>query len=693
MPVPLVYDIAVTGQDRLKRAMRGIESEAKASASRVTTESRRSTTARGTGDPRAREAARGFDQIGRAARAADARVIRERMAAERRANAERLRQISNEEKAGIRAAERAAEARKRTAERIGRGFAGAVGGSVKKVVGIGANALALGGGLLGGIGAAGAVESEIELRGKASELANQARRPEIKGDLAREAKGLQGFTGMQALGALEQFTNITGDLDTARQLLPELGKLALATNADIGELAATAGNAFIPLSDQVKDPTERLRQMKDVMAALAGQGAVGAVEIKQLATYFAGLAATSNRFVGDKAGLLKTMGAITQAARQRGGAADAAEAVTATERFSSDVITKSAKLAKIGVDVFSDKSHTQLADPQEIITRVLEKTKGDLTKVGDIFGERGIRAIQGFSPLFVEAEKRKPGNGREAVAAEFKRLLSAQFSSADIERGAKSRLADDDKQLQESVKRFNDAVGTRLLPVLERLIPKFEEMIPKIADVAGVLADFASNVINNPIPNIGLLIAGKVAADLASAAIGEVVAAGMAKLFALAAGSNAIGGAASALGAGANLAGGALGLGAAGAGALATGAAAGAAVLGVGAAAYEGVQLNSDIDKLKSEEGNQGKGFWEIMSKGPSQGTSRAEYDRLYGPGGKFSPATPAAAPAQGKQMDADKVGKQIGETAGNAIAAKLAGVQLATNAPNPRRTNPIIDR
>src|SRR5260221_8184678 len=269
MPVPLVYEISAVGEDKLKRAMRGIESEAKASASRMDHESRRSTTARGTGDPRARQAARGFDQIGRAARAADTRAIRERMAGDKRASAERIRQIATEERAAIRAAEKAAAVQQRTARSLGRGVATTVGGSVKKVVGLGANALALGGGLLGGIAAGNAVESEIEIRARASQLANQARRPELKGDLAKEAKGVKGFTGMESLGALGSFVDITGDLDAARALLQDLGKLSLATGADIGELGAVAGNAFIPLADQIKEPVERLRQMKDVIAALA----------------------------------------------------------------------------------------------------------------------------------------------------------------------------------------------------------------------------------------------------------------------------------------------------------------------------------------------------------------------------------------------------------------------------------------
>src|SRR6185436_14121741 len=95
------------------------------------------------------------------------------------------------------------------------------------------------------------------------------------------------------------FTDVTGDLETARQLLPEMSKVALATSTDLAELGSAMGSAFIPLADQIKNPTERLKAMNAVMKATAGMGAVGAVEVKDLAAEMAGLAAASQRFGGN----------------------------------------------------------------------------------------------------------------------------------------------------------------------------------------------------------------------------------------------------------------------------------------------------------------------------------------------------------------------------------------------------------
>lgn len=700
MPVPLIYDIVIK-DDKLAKAFRGVESEAKAAASRVDREFGRvgtSSRARVGQDPRSRQVARGFDQIGRAARAADAAVIRARMRDDRRAEAERVRGIERVAKAEQRANEKAAATKIRAAERAGRGSARTIGSGVGKVVGFGANALALGAGVLGGLGATSALEDEIQVRAKASQLANQARTPELKGTLAKESGQLQGFTRMESLGALEQFVNLTGDLKTARALLPDLGKLALATGTDIQELAATAGNAFIPIADQIKEPTKQLETMKDVLAAIAGQGTVGAVEIKDLAKDFAGLAATSNRFAGRKGDVLKMMGAIAQASRQRGGSSSAAEAVTSVERFASDLVTKSAsggrhtgaQAAKMmGIDVFTDKTKTQLKNPEEIIIEILKKTKGDLTKVGGIFGARSMRAFQGFAPLYTEAERAKPGTGEAAVRAEFARLLNAQVSAPEIAQRAGSRLGDEDIKLKEAAKRFNESVGGQLIPAVNDLIPQFTDMLPKLTEFAGVVANVTSSLIKHPWEGLGAVVGLAITAEIGKAAIGASVEAAIASLLArvaAAGGVTAVAGSALSATGGALLGvGGKIGLGAAGSAALGVGAAAVGAAAGVGAAGY-------NLYKLHEETKNEGGAFESLRNawNGPARASTPEEYDAMMRKAGINREAQ--GGPGKTASLDASAANKQLEQGAARAadiIAQKLASANIGPD----RRTNPVIRR
>lgn len=559
MPL-LEYQISATGEDQLKRVLRSVESETKAHARRLDAVSRRTTTAKSAASSvdkleqkRQAQTLRGIAQIGTVARREDDRIHRERITRMQKERSQSLRGFVEIGKAAraeedkrlkhaIRSAERERTVRQRTAERAARGIARTAGGAVTRagrtIVGLGSLAAgAVGFGAL----AAGksAVEDEIDIRARASSLANQAAaNPNFKGNLGqlkkdlvdKDARGVKGFTGGETLGALEQFTNLTGDLDTARAILPDLGKLALATGTDLGELAATAGNAFIPLADKIKDPIERMKALKTVVTSLANQGAVGAIEIKDLASEFAGLAASSNRFAGKADDNLKIMGALAQAARQRGGAESASEAVTSVARFSSDVITKSGDLKKMGVDVFSDKTKTKLKDPREIILDVLKKTGGDLSKVGDIFGERGIRAFQGFAPLYTEAESKKKGTGEKAVRAEYSRLMG-QGSATTIDQRAESRLADPDLQLKEAMKEFRRAIGAELMPEVTRLIPKFKEMIPSLVKLTSAVVKLAAWFGANPFKGVIAIMGASIAKDLLTAGIGKLVEKALGSIF------------------------------------------------------------------------------------------------------------------------------------------------------------------
>jgi len=413
-----------------------------------------------------------------------------------------------------------------TTGRVGRSLTGALSG---------VGAVAMGAiGIGGSIAAGSAIQTQMSEGARASQLANQAGKPQIKGELLREAQATKGFTGMEALEGMGAFVDVTGDLDTARKALPELAQLSLATGAALNDLNAAAGNAFIPLADKIKDPQKRLEVLLSTMRAIAGQGSVGAVEVKDLAIEMAGLAAATNKFTGDPGHLIKSVGAMAQAARQRGGAGTAAEAVTSVSRFVADIASKPEKFEKAGIQIGTrDKAGnlTQLDDPQEIMVRMLQKTGGDLGKVSNLFGVYAERAVAGFSPLYSQAEtanmalpeaQREKGGvaGEKAVRAEFGRLLAAELSLEQQAERAASRLADLDLQLKEVTKRFNAAIGSELMPVIMQMIPEFTALLPNITKAVRAFGVIGEEIIQNPISGIGKLIAAKVALDVGGAGIG-----------------------------------------------------------------------------------------------------------------------------------------------------------------------------
>lgn len=531
----------------MKRVLRGIETECKAHAKRLDATTRQATT-RAARAARGEAGARGFDQIGRVARAEEVRRHREAMRNRAREERAAIRARENEtrtalrglaeigraaraeqfrqERDAIRSAERQRKAAKRAADSMARGVArgGArtLAGAGRTVVGLGS--LAVGAtGLAGGFAAANAVQEEIQIRAAASRLANQAGDPGLKGKLAADSKKVRGFTGTEVLGGIEEFVTKTGDLRMAQNVIGSLGTLALATGSDLGDLGATAGQVFNVLRDQIRDPKQQLTELNAIMGTLAQQGALGAVEIRDLAQDFGKLGAATRGFEGGAPELLRTMGAFAQLAVARGGAESSADASTAAARLTNDIVVNRKKFKKLDVDIQSKTDPTKLRNPMEIFADVLAATGGDVTKTAGLFGAESRKVFQGLSPIFAEAEKRKPGSGRAAIMAEFEKFATAKVSPEDLAKRAGSRLADPDLQLKESLKAFNSAVADQLLPTVTRLIPRFNEMIPTISRVVENGARLAEWFVDHPFKGIGAIIAGKIAMDLASAGIGAGV--------------------------------------------------------------------------------------------------------------------------------------------------------------------------
>lgn len=362
---------------------------------------------------------------------------------------------------------------------------------------------------------------------RARQLANQAGTPERFNEILSGAQQIQGFTGMEALNALGSWTDLTGDLKAGEGILKELGATALATSTNMDELAAAAGNAFIPLNDSIPDADERMKALKTTIRAMAGMGAVGAVEIKDLASEMAGLAAQATKFEGGAEQVMRQSVAMAQTARQRGGASSAAEAVTSVARFGSDVLTKQSDLRAMGVEVFTDKSHTQLRSQKAIMADVLEKSGGDLGKIGEIFGERSIRAVQGFSPLYTMAEKKKKGSGRAAVMAEFDRLEKATLSDDAVKERMASIMESPSMQFKETMKQINAKLGTEMLPVFVDLVKAFKDALPAIIDfgkgaahATGAIVGWASK---NPFSGMSAILSAAIVKEIAAARISDAI--------------------------------------------------------------------------------------------------------------------------------------------------------------------------
>ncbi len=538
----LNYEFAVVGADAVERSFASIEKRAAIHNARMN----RMFGIRGTA-PNALRTARGADPVAAATREkisrekalqrekaktarielADQRRIareverseRQHSLMKRQHHAYQLKQIDQQK----RRAQRAAVVERHERERTAKGFVGAVGrgagGTLKAVGALGVGALAVG----GTFAVSNAIQNQMSEGAQASKLANQAGRPELKAQLLKESRGVRGFTGGEALAGMSTFVTKTGDLDSARLIIKDLGELALATDANLGDLGATAGQAFNVLKDQISDPVERMKELKAIMGVLAQQGAMGAVEISDLARDFGKLGAATRAFEGNAPDLLRAVGAFAQVAVAKGGAEGSADASTAATRMASDMVTNSKKFKALGVNIKSKNDPTKLRNPMEIMADVLDKTKGDISKTSGLFGQESAKIFRGFAATYSEAEKKQKGGGRAAVMAEFDRYAKATLDPAQLKRQADSRMADDDLQWKEQMKQLENEIGTHLLPEVRKLVPELAKLTPEIGKLAGVAAKVLGWFADNPVRGVGAMIGAAIVTDLAKAAIGDAV--------------------------------------------------------------------------------------------------------------------------------------------------------------------------
>lgn len=534
----LEYQVGVTGENNLLNGLRSIEKETAASYQRALTREKSFE------NSRVRLSQRGAQQVANAEEKERLRALRSKEREEERSRtrkvreeqraADKIRRYEERQYQGVlnyrnRMADKARRevekrdrlalaARRTTAARVQAG-AGRVFSGVAGAVGGGIRTLSTLGGVFGSLAVGNAVRVRMDEQALATQLSNQASDkadPELRNKLLNEAQGVRGFSGGEVLNSLNEFVAKTGDLEAARGIIQDLGQLSLATGADIADLGATAGQAFNVLKDQISDPKQQLIELRSLMAALAQQGAMGAVEIRDLARDFGKLGAATRAFEGGAPALLRSMGAFAQLAVARGGAEGSADASTAAARLANDIVVNKKKFKAIGVGIQSKTDATKLRDPLSIMLDVLDKTKGSVTKTTGLFGQESAKIFRSLAAVYSEAEKRQKGSGRSAVQTEFNRFMGAELSPEVIQGKADLRAADPDVQFTEAVKAFNAELGSRLLPKLTELIPKIAELTPAVVSLTESAIKAAEWLAENPFTGASAIVGAFIVKELAA---------------------------------------------------------------------------------------------------------------------------------------------------------------------------------
>jgi hypothetical protein len=348
--------------------------------------------------------------------------------------------------------ERESAKRDRDSARSSRAFrtdAGRVGLNVAR------GALNLGTRLIGDVAAGAGVDVDfasmarknVALETKATALSNAGFMPGTTGanaerqdpaDIIKQAREVALATATdtnEAIDGLASFVAKTGDLATGRAIFKDMAVLAKATGTSLDDMVDAAGDVSSALGDDMPNKAAAIQQ---VMRAVAAGGKLGAVEMRDLASQMAKLAASANLFEGDAADNIRKFAALAQESRAHGGSSSATQAATSVSSFVA-TFTKGARLKefdKFGVSTKGASGKTR--DFNEIILDAIvaasSEKNGGLAKMnlnmGKMFMDRGARrSTLGFESAYVAA-----GGGDAGVAAvreEMRKLNGATLGATE----------------------------------------------------------------------------------------------------------------------------------------------------------------------------------------------------------------------------------------------------------------------
>lgn len=375
------------------------------------------------------------------------------------------------------------------------GIRGGYGNMIGAGARIGAAGMALTG-LAGGAIVANALHGSLKIGASASGLANQmvaaGAGPEAiaaqKAAIMAQAAKVRGASSLDAIGAARVFGGISGSYDMGLSMAQDFTKISLATDVGLEDIARLAGNAYMKIKQPGMSSEEARRQTLEAVRTFAGQGNIGAVEIKDLAQYGGRLTAAAAQFKGSRVENMAKMGTLAQVAVGSGSATDAAEATMAAARFASDLTEHAGDVAKLtvggkAVNPYTDSSKTQFRGIDTLVADIMQGTGGDMSKMKDIFGERSYKMAQGFQQIYLDAERNQKGSGREAVMAKFAEFAKAAVSEKDVETRAAARLSDADMQLEMAFKDLNSTISTAFAPAFNELVPVIKDSVPVFAEL------------------------------------------------------------------------------------------------------------------------------------------------------------------------------------------------------------------
>ena len=192
-----------------------------------------------------------------------------------------------------------------------------------------------------------------------------------------------GVAANEILNGVSKIGEITGQFDFAEEMGPRLAKAAKASGASMEDLANVASSLKVTMGLTADEVSKFFN-------SLIIQGDQGSYTLQKFAAEGKALLAATSTHGIKTADQFASFGAYLQVMNAQ--IKSEAELTTSVSTLFSELVSKAKDLNKIGVHVF-DKNK-EFNDFDFIMRQLMEKTDGDLQKLGKLFGASSIKALQ-----------------------------------------------------------------------------------------------------------------------------------------------------------------------------------------------------------------------------------------------------------------------------------------------------------
>ena len=207
-----------------------------------------------------------------------------------------------------------------------------------------------------------------------------------------------GVAANEILNGVSKIGEITGKFDFAEEMGGILAKTAKASGASVEDLANVASSLKVTMGLTADEVSKFFN-------SLIVQGDQGSFVLRSFASEGKALLATTSTHGIKTADQFASFGGYLQVMNSQ--IKSEAELTTSVSALFSELTAKAKDLNKIGVHVF-DKNK-EFNDFDAIMRQLMQKTNGDLQKLGKLFGASSIKALQ---PIITEYK-----NGWETLDA------------------------------------------------------------------------------------------------------------------------------------------------------------------------------------------------------------------------------------------------------------------------------------